>query len=177
MTNSRKRKLTVVISNYVLAWENSRNFGTPPLVSPRSDVWARNKCRNSILVTCHHPNLASASGWLSIRYTQSETVARHQYGISSLEPQASFPGKSNGGTAKCRLFSKANFVFSGRAGDWVIVVWNCTMGLFWGRFSFWVARETGSKFVTKNSPTEPGVGPRFFLGGCTTKEWRNWLVT
>ena len=44
------------------------HFATPSLVSPRNDVWARKKCRNSILMTCHYPNLGSApvvllSGW------------------------------------------------------------------------------------------------------------------
>ena len=64
----------------------------------------------------HHPDLDSASDWLNqishaarpIRSTtQIWVVTRHQYGISALVPQTSFGGKTNGGVAKCRLFSQA----------------------------------------------------------------------
>ena len=48
--------------------ENSRSqivfrtdiFATPPLVSLRNDVWRR----TSILMTCHNPDLGSASNWM-----------------------------------------------------------------------------------------------------------------
>ena len=40
-----------------LAWENSWHFATQALVSPR-------KSRNSILMTCHYPDLGSDSDWL-----------------------------------------------------------------------------------------------------------------
>ena len=46
-----------------LTRENSRHFVMPPLVSPQNVVW-KNECRNSILMTCHYPDLGSASGWL-----------------------------------------------------------------------------------------------------------------
>ena len=53
----------------------------------------RNECRNSILMTCHYPDLGSASDWLkqiyqaawSIRSTTPMWVETcHQYGISAL---------------------------------------------------------------------------------------------
>ena len=49
---------------FELAWENSRHFATPPLVSPSK--WRQtNKRRNqSILMTCHQPYLGSAPDWL-----------------------------------------------------------------------------------------------------------------
>ena len=72
-----------------VAWEDSRDFSTPPL---------RNERRNSILMTRHYPNLGSASDWLKqishaawpIRSTtQFRVVTRHQFGISALVSQTS----------------------------------------------------------------------------------------
>ena len=77
----------------------------------------RNELRNSILMTCHYPDLSGASDWLnqishaarSIRSTtQIWVVTRHQYGISALVPQTSFGGKTSGSVAKCRLISQAS---------------------------------------------------------------------
>ena len=72
----------------------------------------RNQRRSSILMTCHYPDLGSASDW-SCRVrnlikpirstTQIWVVTRHQYGIS-LVSQTSFGGKTTGSVAKCRLF-------------------------------------------------------------------------
>ena len=62
----------------------------------------RNECINSILMTHHKPDLASASDWSCcvgnliqpIRsITQIWVVTRHQYGISALVSQMSFGGK------------------------------------------------------------------------------------
>ena len=58
--------------------------------------------RNSILITCHYPDLGSASDWLKrislARITRSTTqmwvVTGHQYGISAPVPQTSFRGKT-----------------------------------------------------------------------------------
>ena len=78
----------------------------------------RNKHRNSILTTCHYPDLGSASGWFNqishvarlIRsMTQIWVVMRHQYGISALVSQMSFGGETIGSFAKCWLFSQAAF--------------------------------------------------------------------
>ena len=53
----------------------------------------RNERRNSILMTCHYPDLGSASDWLKQtshalcpfrNTTQIWVVTRHQYGISAL---------------------------------------------------------------------------------------------
>ena len=69
----------------------------------------RNERRNSILMTCHYPDLGSASDWLNqishaarpIRSTtQIWVVTRHQYGISALVSQTSFGGETNGSVAK-----------------------------------------------------------------------------
>ena len=77
----------------------------------------RNERRNSILMTCHYPDLGSASDWLNqishaarpIRSTtQIWVVTRHQYGISALVSQTSFGGETSGSVAKCRLFSQAS---------------------------------------------------------------------
>ena len=101
-----------------IAWENSQQLATLPLVSPPNDVWGRlrKERRNSILTTRHYPDLASASDW-SCRVgnliqpirstTQIWVVTRHKYGISALVSQTSFGGETSGSVAKCRLFSQA----------------------------------------------------------------------
>ena len=80
----------------------------------------RNKRRNSILMTCHYPDLGSASDWLRqishaawpIRSTiEIWVVPRHQYGISTLVSQTSFRGETNGGVAKFCLFLHTSFFF------------------------------------------------------------------
>ena len=82
-----------------------------------SAKWSlRNERRNSILMTCHYPDLGSASDWLKQtshalwpfrNTTQTWVVTRHQYGISALVSQTSFCGGTVGGVANCRLFSQA----------------------------------------------------------------------
>ena len=71
----------------------------------------RNERRNSILMTCHNPDLGTASDWMKQIFNQSEAVYRsgycHQYGISALICQASFREETTGGVAKCGLFSQA----------------------------------------------------------------------
>ena len=67
-------------------------------------------------MTCHHPDLGSASDW-SCRVgnliqpirstTQIWVVTRHQYGISALVAQTPFGGEISSSVAKCRLFSQA----------------------------------------------------------------------
>ena len=77
----------------------------------------RNEYRNSILMTCHYPDLGSAFDWLNqishaSRPTRSAiqiwVVTRHQYGISALVSQTSFGGETSGCVTKCRLFSQAH---------------------------------------------------------------------
>jgi len=144
-------------------------FATTSLVSPRNDVWARNKCINSILMTCHYPNLGSAQWCFWVvdnslhpitNTTQIWVVTRHQYGISALEPQTSFPGKSSGGIAKCRLFfCRHNCVFSGRAGNWSVLCRTALCDCFGDAIALFIlllelrGKRTGSKTVTKSSPT------------------------
>ena len=76
----------------------------------------RNDRRNSILMTCHYPDLGGAFDWLKqisltpqpIRSTtQIWVVTHHQYGISALVSQTSFHGETSGSVAKCRKFSQA----------------------------------------------------------------------
>ena len=95
----------------------------PALRDPTTNFTAkwrlRNACRNSLLMTCHNPDLDSASDWLRqisfaarpIRSTtQIWVVSRHQYGISVVVSQTSFRGETSGSVAKCRLISQANSV-------------------------------------------------------------------
>ena len=76
----------------------------------------RNERTNSMLMTRHYPDLGSASDlscfvgnlFQPIRSTtQIWVVTRHQYGISALVSLTSFLGETDGGVAKCRLFSQA----------------------------------------------------------------------
>ena len=84
-----------------------------------------------MLMTRHYPDLGSASDW-SCRVgnliepirstTQIWVVTRHQYGISALVSQTSFPstlvfqtsfgGETSGSVPKCRLFSQVKFLLA-----------------------------------------------------------------
>ena len=75
----------------------------------------RNERRNSILMTCHYPDLVSVSNWLkqfsqAVRLIRSTTqiwvVTRHQYRISALVSQTSFRWETVGGVAKCDNLKK-----------------------------------------------------------------------
>ena len=65
-----------------------------------------------------YPDLGSASHWLKqifhaipIRITtQIWVMKRHQYGISAVVAQTSFPGETNGDVVKCQLFSQVIIV-------------------------------------------------------------------
>ena len=74
----------------------------------------RNELRNSMLMTCHYPDLGSASDCSShggnlfqpIRSTtQIWVMTCHPYGIFALVSQMSFHGETSGGISKCWLFS------------------------------------------------------------------------
>ena len=65
----------------------------------------RNERRNSILMTCHYSDLASASDWLrqlylGAQYHQIGVMTLHQRGISALDPQAAFREGTSIGRAK-----------------------------------------------------------------------------
>ena len=99
-----------------LASENSRRLATLPGTGFPAKWRLRNECRNSILMTWHYPDLASASDWscrvgnliqLIRSNTQICVVTRHQYGISALVSQTLFGGETRDSVAKCRLFSQA----------------------------------------------------------------------
>ena len=79
----------------------------------------RNKRRNSILMTCHHPELGNASDWSCragnllqpIRsITQIWVVTRHQYGISALVSQTSFRGKPVVASPNVGCFLRLNII-------------------------------------------------------------------
>ena len=54
-----------------------------------------------MLMTCHYPDLGSASDWLNqFSHAAGPISARQQYGISARVSQTSFGGE----TAKCYLF-------------------------------------------------------------------------
>ena len=64
----------------------------------------RNNRSNSVLITCHHPDMGTASGWLKesslaaspIRNTTyTWVVTNNQYGISALVSQTTFRGETS----------------------------------------------------------------------------------
>ena len=85
-----------------IAWENSRHFALPLLVSPPNDVRKTSLPRSGLCFwlaeNLHHPIRSITQIWV---------VTRYQYGISALVSQTSFRGETSGGVAKCRLFSLA----------------------------------------------------------------------
>ena len=71
----------------------------------------RKKCWNSILMTCHYPDLDCASDCLElISHAVRPDLGRdhrHQCGISAFVSRMSFCRETSGGVAKYRLFSLA----------------------------------------------------------------------
>ena len=49
---------------HFVARENGRQFCDATTDFPRNDVWEKKRAQNSILMTCHYPDLGSASDWL-----------------------------------------------------------------------------------------------------------------
>ena len=77
------------------------------------EVTSEKQAQKSILMTCHCPDLGSASYWskqifFAVRPIRSTTqiwiVTHHQYGISALVPETSFRRGTSGGIAKCQRF-------------------------------------------------------------------------
>ena len=103
------KSLSILFGIKFLSLRKQPTFGDATTGFPAK--WhLRNEHRNSILMTCHYPDLGSASDWLnqishavwSIRSTtQIWVVMRHRYGISALVSQTSFCGKCSGSIAKC----------------------------------------------------------------------------
>ena len=106
-----------IIYSITVAWENRRNFPTPPLHGFPAKRRLRNKRRNSILMMPHHPDVGSASDCLReislttrpIRSTTQIWVAtRHQGGISAVVSPTLHVSRINqcsAVVAKYRLFS------------------------------------------------------------------------
>ena len=64
----------------MVAWESSRNLGTPPLVSPQNDVWKWLQKFHTGNVLCHHPDLSSTSDCkFPSANDQSEALPRSGY--------------------------------------------------------------------------------------------------
>ena len=80
----------------------------------------RNERRNSILMTCHYPDVNSVfsdwscceGNWFQLirRITHGWAVTRHQYGFSELVSQTSFRGETSRGVSKSRLFSQVTYL-------------------------------------------------------------------
>ena len=63
-----------------VAWENSRYFTTQPMFSPQNDAWGGNEPRNFIPMTCHYPDLGSASNWVgNLLYPIRRRTTTHDY--------------------------------------------------------------------------------------------------
>ena len=110
------------IMAHIPRWlSRSKHFVTPTLVSPQKCL--RNKCRNSILMTQHYPDLGSAFNyWMKQIINQSENypdLGRDmQYRISVLYSQTSCWGETSGGIAKCwLLYNEWQFKLQYRASD------------------------------------------------------------
>ena len=114
-----EQKLNLIIGSLLISLRRQPTFGNAATGFPAK--WClRKECRNSILMTCHYPDLGSASDWLNqishvawtIRSTtQTWVVKRYQYGISTLVSQTSFGRETIGSIATCRLFFQANYWF------------------------------------------------------------------
>ena len=85
------------------AWQNSRHLATPPLVSPRNDVWETNAERPYYWRVTTQIWVMLLIGWsrLSANKKHSDWVVSHHYGISALVSQAFFCGETNGDVTKC----------------------------------------------------------------------------
>ena len=142
----------------------------------------RNERRDSILMTCHYPDLGSASDWLKLisfavptirSTTQIWLVTRHQYRVSAVISQTSFRGETSGGDAKCRLFCQANILsdlFSNSDdslyGNWsrrmltrfsrITRAWSSTLGQFSrGLCALYTTRQ--NKMVNWQNPYLSGL--------------------
>ena len=89
--------------------------------------------RNSILMMCHYPDLASVFYWQCRERkflqpikssTQIWVVTRHQYGISALVPQTSFRGETS-----VVLASRMSTAFSGYNKRFFIFPYRSTVNL------------------------------------------------
>ena len=78
---------TLILHHYdaeeILTTGNNRNFSLKKEPTFRDTTtglpakWSlRNDCRNSILMTCHYPDLGSTPDWLIICFIQSEALPR-----------------------------------------------------------------------------------------------------
>ena len=84
-----------------LSWEKQQTFRDPTTSFP-AEWHLRNKCRNSMLMTCHWPDMGRVSDWTCCagnllqpirNTTQIWVVTRHQYGVSALVSKTSFTEK------------------------------------------------------------------------------------
>ena len=101
--------------NYFLAREKSRHFTTPPLVFPRSDVWATTaeipywwRVTTQIWVVLLIGRVVREIGFNNQTHFPDLGSECHLYRISAFVAQTSFRCETSGDFAKWRLFSHAN---------------------------------------------------------------------
>ena len=79
-------------------------------------------------MTCHCPDLGSASDWFKICFIQLEAPHRSEYGISALVSQTSLSGEPSG-VAKCWLYIICAILrFSFAEGKYLIITFNVQLG-------------------------------------------------
>ena len=122
--NAEKKKQNKVIID-------SQHFAIPLWFLHKSPL--RNEHKNVILMTCLYPDLPGQCFWLVVLHGKfASTNQKHYPDLGSnassvlyrncvfvLVSQASFPGETNGGVAKCWLFCQARLLidFKSRSGD------------------------------------------------------------
>ena len=107
----------LLFNGYEQAWETSRHFATPQLVSPPNDVWAttaeilywwRVTTPMWVVLWLVEANFSSSQ---PIRgKTQIWVVTRHQHGVSEVVSRTSFRGETKDSVAECRQMNK-RYVF------------------------------------------------------------------
>ena len=144
----------------------------------------RNELRNSMLMTCHYPDLGSASDCSShggnlfqpIRSTtQIWVMTCHPYGISALVSQMSFHGETSGGISKCWLFSHVrnneDCIF---LTSWFIYVLGGRGRVGWG--GGWVGGVFPPKTVLKEYSPNLKISVTFYtlLSCLLQSHWISW---
>ena len=97
----------------ITAWENSRHFTRPQLVSLQNGVW---EMRTKIPYWWPFTTQIWAVGLMGWKFASTNqkhyqiwVLTCHQYGISALVSQTSFCDETSDGVAKCHPFVQATF--------------------------------------------------------------------
>ena len=97
--------IALVLKRYMLslplkkkiACENNRHFATPPLISPRNDVWGKRVAIPHWWPVTTQIWVVLLIGWKFVSTNQK----RDQYGITALVSRTSIREGTRGGVAKC----------------------------------------------------------------------------